>query len=85
MLRERLLGKVLAVTPRLETLKWDCYYNVDGELRYLILHLALDEITSALTGVRQTLTSLTIPAEASEGRVGGPLRGSLAPMTEFIL
>lgn len=59
-LRETMLGELLSLTPRLRTFKWTfyhrCYDTVD-----------LDELSTALTHVSDTLTSLSLKATMEDG------------------
>jgi hypothetical protein len=64
MIRERDLGKLLSVTPRLESLKWDWYYRPDLRDDSVTDVINLDQIAADLAHVRDTLTSLSITAGA---------------------
>ncbi|KGO53414.1 hypothetical protein PEX2_060210 [Penicillium expansum] len=66
MLRERHLGQVLSVTPRLQELKWDWYYRRDLRDDSVTDIINLDQIATGLSHVKETLTDLTITA-GSEG------------------
>ncbi|OQD78002.1 hypothetical protein PENANT_c101G06084 [Penicillium antarcticum] len=62
MLRERHLGQVLSVTPRLQKLKWDWYYRSDLQDDSVTDIIDLDQIATGLSHVQETLTDLTITA-----------------------
>jgi hypothetical protein len=62
MLRERHLGQVLSVTPRLQKLKWDWYYRLDLRDDSVTDIIDLDQIATGLSYVQDTLTDLTITA-----------------------
>lgn len=64
MIREGNLGKLLSVTPRLESLKWDWYYRQDLRDDSVTDVINLDQIAADLALVRDTLTSLSITAGA---------------------
>jgi hypothetical protein len=66
MLRERYLGQVLSVTPRLQKLKWDWYYRWDLRDDSVTDIIDLGQIARSLSYVKETLTDLTITA-GSEG------------------
>ncbi|KAJ5758325.1 uncharacterized protein N7511_007019 [Penicillium nucicola] len=62
MLRERHLGQVLSVTPRLQKLIWDWYYRPDLRDDSVTDIIDLDQIATGLSHVQETLTDLTITA-----------------------
>ena len=62
MLRERHLGQVLSVTPRLQKLEWDWHYRWDLEDDSVTDIIDLDQIAAGLSHVKENLTDLTITA-----------------------
>ncbi|OJJ98444.1 hypothetical protein ASPACDRAFT_53325 [Aspergillus aculeatus ATCC 16872] len=87
-IREANLGSLLSVTRNLQSLRWTWYYDY-GVLDAIVVPIInLDGIAAALSHVRDTLTDLTIFAEAPLG--GGDqfhpavkTEGSLRTMVEF--
>ncbi|RAH68448.1 uncharacterized protein BO66DRAFT_377357 [Aspergillus aculeatinus CBS 121060] len=87
-IREANLGSVLSVTRNLQSLRWTWYYDAGVHDAIVVPIVNLDGIAAALSHVRDTLTDLTIFAEASLG--GGDqfypavkMEGSLRTMVEF--
>ncbi|KAJ9150057.1 hypothetical protein NKR19_g5453 [Coniochaeta hoffmannii] len=83
MLREDHLGKVLAATPNLKTLRWGWVHADTIQDRFVSPCIDLDKIAADLSHVRRTLTSLTVTAETEPS--GGEslvvwVKGSLAPL-----
>jgi hypothetical protein len=66
MLREKHLGQVLSVTPRLQKLKWDWYYRSDLQDDSVTDIIDLDQIATGLSYIQETLTDLTITAESND-------------------
>jgi hypothetical protein len=62
MLRERHLGQVLSVTPRLQKLEWDWNYRWDLADDSVTDIIDLNQIAMGLSHVKETLTDLTITA-----------------------
>ncbi|KAL3470728.1 hypothetical protein BJX99DRAFT_263916 [Aspergillus californicus] len=89
IIREGCLGKVLAVTPNLDTLRWDWYFDWGVHDRFITQTIDLDKIAIELSHVRGTLTDLTI--NATMGIAGDPVRpalkteGSLHALVNFHL
>ncbi|KAJ5455927.1 uncharacterized protein N7458_004191 [Penicillium daleae] len=68
MIREGNLGKLLSVTPKLESLKWDWYYRPDLRDDSVTDIINLDQLAADLALVRENLTSLSITAGADVSR-----------------
>ncbi|PYI14914.1 hypothetical protein BO99DRAFT_343837 [Aspergillus violaceofuscus CBS 115571] len=87
-IREANLGSLLSVTRNLRSLRWTWYYDAGVHDAIVVPIVNLDGIAAALSHVRDTLTDLTIFAEAPLG--GGDqfypavkMEGSLRTMVEF--
>ncbi|CAG8265455.1 unnamed protein product [Penicillium salamii] len=63
-LREKYLGQLLSVTPRLQKLEWDWNYRWDLTDDAVTDVIDLDRIAAALSHVKETLTDFTITAGA---------------------
>ncbi|RAL06168.1 uncharacterized protein BO80DRAFT_489702 [Aspergillus ibericus CBS 121593] len=66
-IREAYLGEILSVTPNLETLRWAWYFDSGVEDQYTTPIVHLDQISTALSHVRDTLTDLIISADCALG------------------
>ncbi|PYI01921.1 hypothetical protein BO78DRAFT_378087 [Aspergillus sclerotiicarbonarius CBS 121057] len=65
--REAHLGQLLSVTQNLKTLRWAWYFDISVEDQFTTPIVDLDQIDTALSHVRDTLTDLTILAECGTG------------------
>jgi hypothetical protein len=86
-IREPFLGQLLSVMGQLQTLDWEWYYDPEFRDQVQTPVIDLNEITTAISYVRETLTELVISALCG---TGGDLefppltvQGSLKGMTEF--
>ncbi|RAK81465.1 uncharacterized protein BO72DRAFT_516400 [Aspergillus fijiensis CBS 313.89] len=87
-IREANIGSLLSVTRNLQSLRWTWYYDYGVLDATVVPIINLDGIVAALSRVRNTLTDLTIFAEAP---IGGDdpcypavkVQGSLREMVEF--
>ncbi|KAL4878029.1 hypothetical protein BJY04DRAFT_221599 [Aspergillus karnatakaensis] len=85
IIREGCLGEVLAVTPNLQSLHWEWYYDEDVQDWIVKQTVDLDKIAAELSLVQGSLTHLTITAEIGSGvlRPAIKTRGSLHAMVSF--
>ena len=80
IMKEGHLGRLLSATPALKTLRWVWVYHLRDSVHRAFAWsttLNLDQVAKDLSLVRDTLTDLTIRAEAADGRrlrVAGSLR-----------
>ncbi|CAG8428421.1 unnamed protein product [Penicillium salamii] len=67
-LREKHLGQVLSVIPRLQKLEWDWHYRWDLRDDCVTDIIDLDRIAAGLSHVKETLTDLTITAGSERSK-----------------
>ncbi|RJE26611.1 hypothetical protein PHISCL_01025 [Aspergillus sclerotialis] len=89
-IREGQLGEILAVTQNLKTLRWEWYYDAGVADEFVTKTIALDQIASAISHVRDSLTDLTITGNCQpSAAVGDQFQpglqavGSLDAMASF--
>ncbi|KAJ5381235.1 uncharacterized protein N7496_003663 [Penicillium cataractarum] len=87
-IREAYLGEVLSVTPKLKILRWKFYYDFGIHDAFNQPIVNLDQIVTAISHVRNTLTDLTILADCGIGGndqflPGIKMEGSLRAMVDW--
>ncbi|KAK3331597.1 hypothetical protein B0T19DRAFT_413625 [Cercophora scortea] len=86
-LREGHLAQILALTTQLKTLRWNWWYHPQADSQFVNLTINLDNIMTALSHVKRTLTHLALttsvwPAEP-ESHSSLKMTGSLAALATF--
>ncbi|KAL2803404.1 hypothetical protein BJX63DRAFT_437001 [Aspergillus granulosus] len=87
-IRQKYLGKLLLVTPNLTSLRWFWYYDLGVRDDFITRTVELDQIPSALSHVRSSLTELTLKAACEAGAnthwyPGVKVNGSLSGIADF--